>query len=776
MQQVLIQTTGDSTMDEASTLLQNRSLLYNRDKDLLYIKYANKMRQLGYKVDNENIILNENNEISLTDDVHCRTLTVLPDESGIAYHDNVVFTETTDSKRMVLLFRLNKDETMGTIGGKFYEVGESATSGINFSASVSGSRYLSGSSTGESPKWFRCTYHDIDYLGIKFNPNTTIYFSGYSYLKDDYKINFDYVDSEFDSIIELTDDANKSTNTIVINNSNSTTWDFTDYCEGIDGLYNETEPNTEYDLTNGLLISGDYNGTVSFYPDRLIKNDVGYIAVSGQGKALCIKTDKVEPNLKIYFSANTDAESPCTLNVWDSGNEIVASGQSISSSSISVLKLSSMDRNKDYYIGSGDSKIRIHKIVLTFSSKEVVQDGWDPFTYTWDWIEIPTDWDSANDYNWENGLSQLKTDSSDNYIINTTDTKQVREDNSWNTGYIETPGTNQYIFQIDIDNDKTNLACTFASARQGGYRTLSLLDSDDGTIVQVGNRGYNDGGTSDTKLSVLRGNDLSKGTYYLYASAPLRIYKLELTNDGQQLIVGGDDNNNVGSLVETLEGVEETGENGDSHYITLQDQVLSMADLQNIATKLRNSDVQIHLNLKDCTVAEDATNWVNLFQNCTSLTYLGMPQGVKTIGVGTFVGCMFLKKVEFCDSVEGFNSSSNDYIFSGARARTFIMPKSCSKISWNTFANSAARNIIIKPDTLVHFYDMLEYGSFFNTLNYIRIYMTQEEYNTHDWSISWEHSNFFGNNCTDDTIAGHIIIYDNYDELLGELGYEEEDI
>jgi hypothetical protein len=137
---------------------------------------------------------------------------------------------------------------------------------------------------------------------------------------------------------------------------------------------------------------------------------------------------------------------------------------------------------------------------------------------------------------------------------------------------------------------------------------------------------------------------------------------------------------------------------------------------------------------------------------------------------------MFLKKVEFCDSVEEFNASSNDYIFSGARARTFIMPKSCSKISWNTFANSAARNIIIKPDTLVHFYDMLEYGSFFNTLNYIRIYMTQEEYNTHDWSIPWEHSNFFGNSCTDDTIAGHIIIYDNYDELLGELGYEEEDI
>lgn len=774
MQQVLIQTSGDSTMEAASSLLSNRSLLYNRDKDLLYIKYAGKLRQLGYKPDNDNIVLNENNEIALADDVHCQTLTVLPDESGIAYQDNIIFAETTDVKRIVLLFRLNKDETMGTIGGKFYEMGEGATSGINFSASVSGSRHLDGSSTGEPPKWCRCTYRGADYLGIKFNPNTTIYFSGYSYLKNAYKIDFDYTDAEFDAIVELTDDANQNTNTIVINNPNSTTWDFTEYCEGLSGLDNETEPNTEYDLTNGLVISDEYAGTVFFYPDRLVKNDVGYITVSGQGKALRIKTDKIEPKLKIYFSSNADTEEARVLSVWDSGNELVVSGQSRSNDSISVLKLN-MDRHKDYYIGSENSRIRIHKIVLTFSSKEIVQDGWDPFTYTWDWLSVPTAWSGASNYNWGNGLIQLANDEG-NFTINTTDRRQIRENNLWNQGYIATPGIDRYVFQINIDTDKTNLECIFSTDRQGGYRTLSLLDSDGNTLVQVGNRGYNDGGSNDTKLSILRRNNLSKGTYYFYASAPLRIYRLDLTNAGQQLIVTGDDVNNVGSLVETLDDVEETGENGDSHYITLQDQVLTMADLQNIANKLRNSDVQVHLNLKDCTVAADAENWTNLFQNCTSLTYLGMPQGVKTIGVGTFVGCMFLKKIEICDSVEEFNSSSNEYIFSGARARTFILPKHCSKIGWNTFANSAARNIIIKPDTLVHFYNMIEYGSFFNTLNYIKIYMTQAEYNTHNWSINWEHSNYFGNNCVDNTIAEHIVIYNNFEELLEELGYEEEDI
>jgi hypothetical protein len=198
-----------------------------------------------------------------------------------------------------------------------------------------------------------------------------------------------------------------------------------------------------------------------------------------------------------------------------------------------------------------------------------------------------------------------------------------------------------------------------------------------------------------------------------------------------------------------------------------------MEDLQDIAAKLRNSDKQVHLNLSECTVAEDATEWTGLFENCTSLTYLAMPQGVTKIGVGTFVGCMFLKKLEISDTVSEFNSSSNQYIFSGARTRTIVLPKNCSKLGWNTFANSAVRNVVVKPDSINNFYSMLEYGTFFNTLNYIRIYMTQEEYDKHNWSLSWEHDNFVGSGCVDNTLADHIVIYDNLDTLFEELGYEE---
>lgn len=777
MQEVLIATTCSSQFENASAHIKNKSLLYDKDKDRLYIKYNDEMHLIGSKVDNDNIVLNDDSQISLADDVHCKTLTVAPDDSGIVYKDNVIYAETTEDKRIVLLFKLNSEETVGTIGGKFYENGD-FTSGINFSASVSGSRHIDGSSTGEVPTWCRCTYHGIDYLGLRFNSSTKIYFSGYEYIKDAYKVDFDYTDSEFDAVVFLTDDANKNTNTIVINNPNSTTWDFTGYVDGLSDINNETEPNVEYDLEDGLFINSDFSGTIFFYPSELIKNDIGYITVSGQGKALRIKTDKIEPKLKVYFSSNANTDEARILQIWDSNGDVVASNQSRSNTSISVLKFNEMERKKEYYIGSENSRLRIHKIVLSYSSKEVVQEGWDAFNYTWDFNSIPSGWSGSTNYNWGNGLYYyyLNNNSASLYP---NEYAQVRATGQWNRGYLLTPvkGGGDYIFSIVVPNDKTSLSCLFTTARNGGYRTLSLTDNNGETLVQVGNVSSQNvaNNQANSLVSTLSMSNLSKGTYFFWASAELKIWQVNIQNAGQEEIISGDDDSQtIETIIEVLDSLEETGEDGDSHYINVQDQVLTLEDLQDIATKLRNSDKQVHLNLSECTVAEDATEWTGLFENCTSLNYLAMPQGVTKIGAETFIGCMFLKKIEICDTVKEFNSSSNQYIFSGARTRTIVLPKNCSKLGWNTFANSAVRNVIVKPDSINSFYSMLEYGTFFNTLNYIKIYMTQEEYDKHDWTLSWEHSNFIGSGCTDNTIADHIVIYDDYNTILEELGYEEE--
>lgn len=774
MQQILIQATGDSTLQDANTHLMNRSLLYNRDKDVLYIKYNDELKQLGYKPDNESIVLDDNNHLSLPPHIYCHGLAVCPDESGLKYQDNVIFAETTDLKRIVLLFKLDKDETTGTIGGKFYEMGEESTSGLNFSASVSGSRHLDGSSTGEMPVWCKCKRLDSYYLGIRFNPNTKIYFSGYNYIKNVSEVDFEYSDKDFDEIKFIPNDANFNTDRILITNPNSIVWDFTDYCSGLSSTSNETSPNTEYNLSDGLSINNDYDGSVAFYPERLIGDDVGYIKINEPGKALRFITDKIEPILKIYFSSNAD-EVNTDLKIWDEDENLVASAATGSSSLVQTLKIQNISRNKTYFIGSETSSVRIHKILLVYSPKEIVQDGWDAFNYNWDFDALPKGWSGSRNYNWGKGLSQINDPNGDVFEIYSASSEQIRESGETNQGYILTSGSVRNVFKINIAVDMTNLECVFSSNIQGEYRTLSLLDDNGQTLVQVGNKGFEDDGTSETLLSVMRYSNLGKGTYYLFASAPLRIYKIGLSNEGQQLVTGETENSNIESLIHTLKNLDESGEGGDAHYITVQDQTLSLEDLHSIAGNLRNSDVPVHLNLKDCSVMTNAVDWTDLFQNCTSLTYFGLPQGVKILS-GTFAGCTFLKKVELCDTVEELNADSNVSTFSGTQVRTVILSKNCNKIGRGAFAKSNVRNIIVRPDQLSPFYNMLEYGSFFSTLNHINILMTQNDYDLHNWSNTLEHSEYFGDDCEDGLISEHISVYSNYDGLLEEMGLEEERI
>lgn len=765
MQEVLIQATVDSQFQNAANHLSNRSLLYNKDTGVLYIKYNDEMHQINHVVDGENIIIRDE-RISLADDVVCRTLTVKPDESGLVYKDNVVFAETTDTKRIILILRINKTESLGTIGGKLYEKG-TTTSGINFSASVNGSRYLDGSTTGESPKWCKCTYQGTEYLGIKFNPNNTVYFSGYDFLKDEDRINFEYNDSTFDEIIFLKEDAGQSNDVIIIDNSNSVNWDFTEYCDGLDEANNSTTPRKSYDLTNGLSINSAYTGSVSFFPKVLVKDDMGYISTSTSGKFLKFNTGDYKPYLKFLFSSGNNES--VDLVVYNSNGSTFFTASSSTDGSINTAKTPIMESNKTYYIGITSNKnIKIHKITLLYSKNVIVQEGWDAFDYVWEFNRKPNDWIGNADYDWGNGLQQVfNNDGGDPWVF-----KPNESSNNGNYGYVQaTIGLSSKIFDVIIKNDNTTLSCLFSTNTWTLFgddtRTLHLLDEDGNVIAQLSNN-------NRSSPSTLSKSELKKGRYSLWASQTLRIWQVRLQNAGQQEVWGDVEDLSINNLVNTLGDLKDTGEDGDAYYIYMNDQTFSLENLKELAKSLRNSDKQLHLDLSSCNVAPDAENWEGLFQNCTSLRKLDMPQGVKTIGKDTFSGCMFLKEIGICNSVEEFNSSSTTYIFSGARVRTILLPNSLTKIGWNTFANSAVRNIVVPPDLQTPFYNTLEYGAFFDTLNYIRIYMTQAQYDSHDWSIEWEHSNFIGSGDIGSTIADHIIIYSDLTQALTESGFYED--
>ena len=769
MQQLQIQTTNDNMLETASKQMLDREVLYNKDTNVLHVKYDGELRRIGSKVDNDNIILNDSEEIALADDVHCKTLTVAPDDSGLVYKDNVIFSSTTDSKTIILLFKIVSDASFGTIGGHFYEGLGSCTSAYDFSASTTGSRYIKGSTNGDKACYYRCTYGGEDYLGIKFNPNNTIYFSGYEYLPEGVKVNFDYTDSSFTTLVKLQDSADSGTVTKTIVSKYSINWDFTSIVSGLDSD-NATTSGTEYDLTDGLYINKDFVGQVYFLPNEVQDDDTGLITVSGQGNALklVVDSDIVNATLKIIFSSNADDERTLYISKTDASGAV----QTLSSSSTDDVQTmtQSLDAGTTYYIGSTFSRIRIHRITLIYNDKVVVEQGWDAFDYSWDFTSTPDDWNTGVSVDWGNGLIMYRTATS-GYYIATTATGSDRNNTFTDTGYIVVPSSGQNIFYIDVPNDESTLSVRFTTGRDGGYRTCSIINSDGTVLATAGNRNSTSSWyQSDTGITTITASDLTAGRYYIYASAELKIWKIELSNSGKETTY-----KEVASsegIVSTINSLEETGENGDAHYLTIKNMVLTLEDLTNIADVLRNSDKKIHLDLSECTVASDATEWSGLFNKCTSLTYLSMPQGVISIGADTFVGCLFLEQIIFCDTVTTFTSGSNSYIFSGTRVRTIVLPKACASIGWNTFANSGLRHLVIPEDNENTFYSMLVYGSMFNTLDYVKVHMNATEYATHDWTLEWEHTNYFGDTA-DTTIAAHIIQYDDLDELLEELGYEE---
>lgn len=766
MQQLQIPTATNDLLDTAKNFILNRSLLYDSDKKDLYVKYNDELNVIGAKVDNDNIIFNENNEVALNDDIHCKTATVIPDDSGLKYKANIIFAETNSERKIILLSKISN--VAGSISGMLYELGSSYSGSYHFSLSSSGSRSLNGSAFGNKATYVRVTYLDEDYIGIRFqNSNSTIYFSGYDLRNENTPPKYTtYKDSDYTKIIDLVDDSSNKSVTITYENKYNITWDFKDLIENLDEN-NKTTPSVQYSLTNGLFINGDFTGYVTFYPDKTVNGDKGYIESSGEGKFLKINLTNYKPILKVIFSSSADDNKERTLAVWDSNGNIIAQGNSTSCDELSILKTDILTQNSTYYIGATTSNIRIYKILLIYTNVTVTQEGHDKIEYDWEFISDMggSNWTVGETSDLKNGL-YIKRYSGYNWYSQTLNGYWSDKTIWYSTYYNSNPSLSSYIFILNVAYDNSTFTMNISSHNSNNSRTVYLLDSDGNTIAsKTTTRDASWSYTIDT-LST----NLNKGTYYICQSGPLNFHKMTLTCEAVEEIIEENDDQ-INDIIKIIDGLEETGENGDPHYLKIEDLDLSLSELKSIAADLRNSDKQIHLDLSTCTVKDDATSWEGLFNKCTSLIYFGMPQGVTNIGSDTFTGCIFLEQIKMCDSITTFSAGSNAYIFSGNRIRTYVLPINCKSIGWNTFANSGARNIIVPPDSVNTFHSMLQYGSFFNTLDYIRIYMTQTEYDKADYTLTWEHENYIGDT-VDNTISAHIKIYSDLNTLLKSLNYE----
>lgn len=754
MQNLLLPVTATETIDNAKQDIHNRSPLYDKDSNKFYIKYDDKLNLIRARVDNDNIIFNDNDELTLADNIHCTSATVKPDDSGIVYKANILFAETTDDRTIILISKINDNN--GAISGNLYISGDTASGGYHFTVTSAGTRYLEGATSNGAITYVRVTYNNEDYIGIRCIPNTKIYFSGYDLRNEDIlPPNYtEYDDKSHSKVIEIVDESNNKTENKEIENPATANWDFTVPVAGLDEE-NKTTPLTEYDLTDGLYINSEYDNSIYFYPDARTNGDKGYITLGGMGKALKLVLTKDNCVLKVLFSSNVNGADARSL-VIRNADEILETAYSDTKDVISTLKTSKLDKGT-YYIGTTNSRIRIYKITLIPPQVNVKVEGHSEINYDWDFRQKPADWVDGVSTDFKNGLQMVRTEGSTYKIYGNT--------TSYNdTGYFINNSSNVYVFYIDVPYDNATFTIKFTTGRRGANRYASISDNNGNTIVDSWTGQYPNNLTTLTCK-------VNKGRYYIWQNAPLQIYRINLyipyTEQIEEEISYAD------KIKESLELLEDTGETGDPHHMKVLDIALSLQDLKDIADKLRDSDRKIHLDLTECFVKDDAKEWNGIFNKCLSLSYLGMPQGVTKIGPDTFVGCIFLEKIKFCESITEFEAGSNAYVFSGNRARTFVLPYKCAKIGWNTFANSGARHIIVPPNSANTFKSMLTYGSFFNTLDYVKIYMTQEEFNKENYSLTWEHNNYMGDN-KDTRISDHITIYDDLDKLLSELNYGDD--
>lgn len=206
--QVLIATTSDVAEADAKNAIDNRSLLYNKDKKKLFVKYNDELNKIGANPDNKNIVENANGDIALKD---------IPSVNGVNISQNGSDVWRGQRKlceinpaHLILFF---KEEDKTYIGGEILQKGLDIISHYDISLTSTGSRSLRGAtSDDEKANFITCTYQGAKWYGLRFYSGkpTKVFFTGY-YTKQCKVVGV----SEVSDLVDLTSDAD--TGTVIIN-------------------------------------------------------------------------------------------------------------------------------------------------------------------------------------------------------------------------------------------------------------------------------------------------------------------------------------------------------------------------------------------------------------------------------------------------------------------------------------------------------------------------------------------------------------------------------
>lgn len=162
-----------------------------------------------------------------------------------------------------------------------------------------------------------------------------------------------------------------------------------------------------------------------------------------------------------------------------------------------------------------------------------------------------------------------------------------------------------------------------------------------------------------------------------------------------------DENDTAKDVANKIDSLQPLGEDAPPYYMQLN-RTLTLADLRLIAEHIKQGDRQIYLDLGNCTMAANNTDWnETLFTGCISLRGLVVPKGITNMQSVPFMWCTYMRNLDLTPSggtlktIGGGQWGMACGLLTSTRVTTLLVPRSVSKFGSYLVYSSNIKNLIL---------------------------------------------------------------------------------